>query len=132
MCSLAVTMESVACVRLTVRTQGSRGVRAAWKATVLLVSQAFTRGGTSAYDVPAGAEALGALLRASHCTVCSLAVTMESVACVRLTVRTQGSRGVRAAWKPTVFLVSQGFTQDRTSAYDVPAGVEALSALLTP
>ena len=105
-------------------------MRAAWKPTVFLVSQGFTRDGTSAYDAPAGAEALSALLRAQHRTVCTLAVTMESVACVRLTVRTQGSRGVRAAWKPTVFLVSQSFTRDGTSAYDVPAGVEALSALL--
>ena len=105
-------------------------MHAAWKTIVFLVSQGFTRGRTSAYDVPAGVEALGALLRAYHRTVCSLAVTMESVACEALTVRTQGSRGVRAAWKPTVFLVSQGFTRDRTSAYDVPAGVEALSALL--
>ena len=49
---------------------------------------------------------------------------------VRLTVRTQGSRGVHAAWKTTVFLVSYGFTLDGTSAHDVPAGVEALGALL--
>ena len=63
------------------RTQGSRGVRAAWKPTVFLVSQGFTRDGTREYDAPAGAEALSASLRAQHRTVCTLAVTMESVAC---------------------------------------------------
>ena len=48
---------------------------------MFLVSQGFTRDRTSAYDVPAGVEALRALLRAQHRTVCSLAVTTDSVAC---------------------------------------------------
>ena len=123
-------MESVVCVRLTVRTQGSRGVRAAWKPTVFLVSQGFTQDGTSAYDVPAGVEALGALLRAYNIALCARLLSRWNRLRVRLTVRMQSSRGVLAVWKATVFLVSQGFTRDGTSAHDVPAGVEALGALL--
>ena len=56
-------------------------MRAAWKPTVFLVSQGFTRDGTRAYDAHAGVEALSASLRAQHRTVCTLAVTIESVVC---------------------------------------------------
>ena len=84
------------------------------------VPQGGTQDGTGGYDGPAGAEALGWSPTLQPLTTHTLACTATSVA-HDVHRGDIGLTGGNATCKST---------QDRTSAYDVPAGVEALSALL--